>query len=66
MPIFHGISHQHYAMHATQLFIDRSIVPQAWGTFDRKSTLFELIANFFSEERCYRVLTWYCVYRVAL
>jgi len=29
MPILHGISREHYAMHATQLFIDRSGVPHA-------------------------------------
>ena len=41
-------------MHATQLFIDRSGVPHAhvecahaWGTLDRKSSLFKLIVNFF-------------------
>jgi len=27
--ILHGISREHYAMHATQLFIDRSGVPHA-------------------------------------
>jgi len=34
-------------MHASQLFIDRSSAPWAWGTFDRKSTLFKLILKFF-------------------
>jgi len=34
-------------MHATQLFIDRSDVPHAHGTLDRKSTLFKLIVKFF-------------------
>ena len=29
MPILHGISREHYAVHATQLFIDRSGVPHA-------------------------------------
>ena len=52
MPILRGISLEHYAMHATQLFIDRSGVPmlmspQGWGTHDRKSTLFKLIVKFF-------------------
>ena len=54
VPILHGISREHHAMHATQLFIDRSGVPhahiewaQAWGTLDRKSTLFKLIVKFF-------------------
>jgi len=54
MPILHGISREHYATHATQLFIDRSSIPlahvecaHAWGTFDRKSTLFKLIVQLF-------------------
>jgi len=45
VPILHGISREHYAMNATQRFIDRSGVPHAhvecaavWGTLDRKST----------------------------
>jgi len=29
MPILHGISREHHAMHAAQLFIDRSGVPHA-------------------------------------
>jgi len=33
-----------------------SSVPQAWGAFDRKSTLFKLIVKFFSEGRCFHVL----------
>jgi len=28
-PVLHGISREHYAMHAIQLFIDRSGVPHA-------------------------------------
>ena len=43
-----------FAMHATQLFIDRSGVPHAHvecahalGTLDRKSPLFKLIVKFF-------------------
>ena len=54
MPISHGSSREHYAMHETQLFIDRSGVPHAhaecahaWGTLDRKSTLFKLIVKLF-------------------
>jgi len=43
VPVLHGISREHYATHATQLFIDRSGVPHA----ERKSTLFKLIVNFF-------------------
>jgi len=41
-------------MHVTQLFLTcqvypmlMSSVPHAWSTFDRKSTLFELIVKFF-------------------
>jgi len=30
VPILHGISREHFAMHATQLFIDRSGVPHAY------------------------------------
>jgi len=33
-----------------------SSVPHAWGTLDRKSTLFKLIAKIFSEGRCFPVL----------
>jgi len=29
VPILHGISREHYAMHATKLFIDQSSVPHA-------------------------------------
>jgi len=47
VPILYGISREHYAMHATQLFIDRSGVPMAWGTLNRKSTLFILIVEYF-------------------
>ena len=53
MPILHGISCEHYAMHAIQLFIDQSGVSHAqvecapcMGTLDRKSTLFKLIVKF--------------------
>jgi len=54
VPTLHRISHEHYAMHANQLFIDRSGVPHA---HDRKGTLFKLIINFFSEGRCFHVLS---------
>ena len=61
MPVLHGISREHYTMHGTQLFIDRSGVPHALvecapcmghgghalGTHERKTTLFKLIAKFF-------------------
>jgi len=43
----HEISCEFYEMHETQLFIDRSGVPHAWGTLDRKNTLFKLIVKFF-------------------
>jgi len=48
VPTLHGISHEHYAVHATQLFLTAQVyrmlmssVPHAWGTLDRKSTLFK-------------------------
>jgi len=54
MPTLHAISHEHYAMHATQRFLTGQVypmlmlsVPHAWGTLDRKSTLFKLIVKFF-------------------
>jgi len=43
-------------MHATQLFLTGQVYPMfmssvlhAWGTLDRKSTLFKLIAKFFQK-----------------
>jgi len=72
VPILHWISREHYAMHATQLFIDRSSVPHAYvectpgmDTFDKKRTLIKLIANFFRRV-LFSCFPWYCVYRVAL
>jgi len=59
VPILQGISREHYAMHATQLFIDRSGVPHAHVecvTLDRKNTLFKLIVTFFSDGRWFHVL----------
>jgi len=54
VPALHGISHEHYAIHATQLFLTSQVYPMlmssvshAWGTLDRKSTLFKLIVKFF-------------------
>ena len=54
MSALHGISHERYAMHATQLFLTGQVyhmlmssVPHAWATLDRKSTLFKLIVQFF-------------------
>jgi len=32
-------------------------VAQAWGTLDRKSTFHKLIVKFFSERRCFHVLS---------
>jgi len=44
-------------MHATQLFLTGQVylmlmpsVPHAWGTLDRKSSLFKLIVNFFLKD----------------
>jgi len=54
VPTLHGISHEDYAVHATQLFVTcqvypmlMSSVPNAWGTLDRKSNLLKLIVKFF-------------------
>jgi len=57
VPVLHAMSREHYAVHAIQLFIDRSGVPHhahvecapgmGRGTLDRKSTLFKLIVQFF-------------------
>ena len=54
MPTLHGISHEHYAMHATQHFLTGQVypmlmssVPHARGTLERKSTLFKLIVHYF-------------------
>ena len=54
MPILHGISREHYAVHATQLFIDRSGVPHAHvecapclGYTRQKKYLYKLIVKFF-------------------
>jgi len=54
VPILHGISREHYAMHATQLFIDRSGVPHAhvkcapcMGYTRQKKYPFQLIVEFF-------------------
>jgi len=54
VPTLHGISHEHYAMHATQLVLTGQVypmlmssVPQVWDTLDRTSTLFKWIVKFF-------------------
>ena len=47
MTILQGMSREHCAMHATPLFIDRSGVPHARGTLDRKITLLKLIVKLF-------------------
>ena len=51
MPTLHGISHEHYAMHATQLFLTAQVypmlmssVPHAWGM---KKYPFQIIVKFF-------------------
>jgi len=56
-PILHGISREHYVMHATKLFIDRSDVPHAhvecasgMGHTRQKRTLFKLIVKFFLKD----------------
>jgi len=66
MPTLHDIPHEHYAMHAIQLFLTGQVypmlmlsVPHAWGTLDRKSTLFKLI-----EGRCFHV--WHDVVYIEL
>ena len=67
MSILHGIPREHYEMHATQLFIDRSSVPHAhvecapvMGHIRQKkyeSTLFKTDCKFFSERHCFHILT---------
>jgi len=54
VPASHGISHEHHAMHATQLFLTGQVypmlmsgVPHVWDTLDRKSTVFKLIVKYF-------------------
>jgi len=73
VPTLHGTSHEHYAMHATQLFIDRSGVPHAhvdcapgMGHTKQKKHPFWIDCTIVSEGRYFRVLAWYSVYRVAL
>jgi len=44
VPTIHGISREHYAMHATHLFIDWSGVPHAHVECD---ALFKLTVKFF-------------------
>ena len=58
------ISPEHYAMHATQLIIEWSVVPHAWGTLDRKSTLFKLIVNFFLKGVAF--MFWYDIVYIEL
>jgi len=54
VPILHGISREHYAVHATQLFIDRSSVSHAHvecapglGHIRQKKPPFQIGCNFF-------------------
>ena len=63
MPVLHGISREHYAIHATQLFIDRSGVPHAhvkcapgMGHTRQKKYSFQIHCKTFSERRCVHVL----------
>jgi len=72
-PILHGISREHYAVHAAQLFIDRSSVPHvhveyapAMGHIRQKKYPFLIGCKKFSERRCFHDFAWYCVYDVAL
>ena len=57
MPVLHGMSREHYAMHATQLFIDRSGVPHAHVECAHKKYPFKIDCKFFSEGRYFHVLT---------
>jgi len=72
VPVLHGISREHYAMHATQLFIDRSGVPHAhvecapvMHTRQKKYS-FQVDCKILFEGRCFHVLAQYCVYRFVL
>jgi len=56
VPILHGISREHYAMHAAQLFIDQSSLPHAhvecapgMGHIRQKMYLFKSVVKFFLE-----------------
>ena len=71
MPTLHGISHEHCAMHATQLFLTSQVypmlmpsVPQAWGPLDRKSTLFKLIVQYFLKGVIF--MLWYDIVYIEL
>jgi len=57
VPVLHGMSREHYAMHATQLFIDRSGVPHAHVECAHKKYPFKIDCKFFSEGRYFHVLT---------
>jgi len=72
VPILHEISHEHCAMHATQLLIDWWGVPYAHiectpgkGHTPQKKYHFCIDCKNFSEERFVGVLAWYCVHSVA-
>ena len=63
MPILHGISYEHNAMHATQLFLGWSGVPHAhvecaprMGNTGQKKYSYEIDYKFFSEGCCFDVL----------
>jgi len=73
VPILHGVSREHYAMHATQLLIDWWGVPHAHiecaagkGHTPQKKCHFWIDCKIFSEGRFLRVLAGYCVHSVAL
>jgi len=62
VPISHGISREHDAMHVTQLFIDRSGVPHAhvecapgMGHNRQNKYPFSIDCKKFSEGRCFHV-----------
>jgi len=62
VPILHGISREHYAVHTTQLFIDRSGVPHAYVEcvpgmgHARQKYPFQIDCKIFSEGRCFYIL----------
>ena len=63
MPTLHGISHENYAVHSTQLFLAGQVypmlmssVPQTWCTLGKKSNPFQIDCNNVSERGCFHVL----------
>jgi len=71
VPILHGISREHYAMHATQLFTDRSVypmlmssVPPVMGHTRQKKYPFWIECNIFSEGRLF--MFWHDIVYIEL